>query len=164
MNFAKGWGAGFRNGRIWSRKARGIKSWARLFRTTAFKLSIAYFVIIGLGFTLAIDRVGENVSELTDQQTRQTIDSERRAADQYEDGGLAQLVSVVDRRARTPGGSIYLVAAPNGVASPAMSWSCRPACSTRRRRSRPATSGSASPMSSAAPWPRCSCCPAISGC
>jgi len=90
--------------------------WGRLFRTTAFKLSVAYFVIIGLGFTLALDRVGENVRELIDQQTRQTIDSDlKELLEQYEDGGLAQLVSVVDRRARTPGGSIYLVAAPNGV-------------------------------------------------
>ena len=114
--FCEGW-ARVRNGRIWSRKALGIKSWARLFRTTAFKLAIAYFVIVGLGFTLVLDRVGENVRELIDAQMRQTIDAEIKGlADQYAEGGLNQLVAVVERRSRAPGASIYLVAAPNGVA------------------------------------------------
>ncbi len=35
----------------------------KLFRTTAFKLSVAYFFIIGLGFTLVLERVGENVRD-----------------------------------------------------------------------------------------------------
>ncbi|HUO53885.1 MAG TPA: ATP-binding protein [Rhodoblastus sp.] len=106
MNWAKIW-------RVWRRKA----GWLRLFRTTAFKLAIAYFVIVGLGFTLVLGRVGENVRELVDQQMRQTIDAEIKGlADQYSDGGLSQLVSVVERRSRTPGASIYLVTAPTGVA------------------------------------------------
>ncbi len=91
-------------------------TWARLFRTTAFKLSIAYFVIIGLGFTLVLDKVGENVRELIDQQMRQTIEVDLKGlADQYAEGGLTQLVAVVDRRARFPGASIYLVVSPTGV-------------------------------------------------
>ena len=90
--------------------------WTRLFRTTAFKLALAYFVIIGFGFTMVLDRVGENVRELIDQQMRQTIEADLKGlADQYEDGGLGQLVAVVDRRARIPGASIYLVVAPTGV-------------------------------------------------
>ncbi len=88
----------------------------RLTRTTAFKLAIAYFVIVGLGFTLVMERVGENIRDLINEQTRQTIDAEIKGlADQYEVGGLTQLVAVVERRARAPGASIYLVAAPNGV-------------------------------------------------
>ena len=91
-------------------------TWARLFRTTAFKLSIAYFVIIGLGFTLVLGRVGENVRELIDLQIRQTIEADLKGlVDQYEEGGLSQLVAVVDRRARFPGASIYLVVSPTGV-------------------------------------------------
>ncbi len=98
-------------------RGRGGKAWGRLFRTTAFKLAIAYFVIVGLGFTLVLDRVGENVRDLIDAQMRQTIDAEIKGlADQYAEGGLNQLVSVVERRSRTPGSSIYLVSAPNGVA------------------------------------------------
>jgi signal transduction histidine kinase len=98
--------------RRWGRRAGA----ARLFRTTAFKLAIAYFVIVGLGFTLVLDQVGENVRELIDDQIRQTINAEIKGlAEQYAEGGLNQLVTTVDRRSRAPGASIYLVAAPNGV-------------------------------------------------
>ncbi|MCI4680271.1 HAMP domain-containing protein [Rhodoblastus acidophilus] len=96
---------------------RGLVGLWRLFRTTAFKLAIAYFIIFGFGFTLVIEQVGENVRELVNQQIRQTIDADIKGlADQYGDGGLAQLVAVVERRSRAPGASIYLVTAPNGVA------------------------------------------------
>ncbi len=89
---------------------------SKLFRTTAFKLSIAYFVIIGLGFTLVLDRVGENVRELIDAQMGQTIDADlKNLSEQYEEGGLSQLVAVVERRALVPGASIYLVVSPTGV-------------------------------------------------
>ena len=64
-----------------------------------------------------LERVGENVRELINAQMSQTIDAEIKGlADQYADGGLNQLVAVVERRSRAPGASIYLVAAPNGVA------------------------------------------------
>ncbi|WP_294538688.1 ATP-binding protein [uncultured Rhodoblastus sp.] len=88
----------------------------RLFRTTAFKLAFAYLVIIGLGFTLVLDRVGERVRELIDVQMRQTVAADLKGlADQYAEGGLSQLAAVVDRRSRTPGASIYLVVSPTGV-------------------------------------------------
>ncbi len=99
------------------RSWRRFLGWRRLFGATAFKLAIAYFVIVGLGFTLVMGRVGENIRDLINDQTRQTIDAEIKGlADQYETGGLTQLVAVVQRRSRAPGASIYLVAAPNGVA------------------------------------------------
>lgn len=102
--------------KFWRRWAR-VARWARLFRTTAFKLAIAYFFIVGLGFTLVLERVGDNVRELINEQISQTIDAEIKGlADQYADGGLNQLVTVVDRRSRAPGASIYLVSSPNGVA------------------------------------------------
>jgi signal transduction histidine kinase len=98
------------------RSWRRVLGWWRLVRTTAFKLAVAYFVIVGLGFTLVMERVGENIRDLINEQTRQTIDAEIKGlADQYESGGLAQLVTVVERRSRAPGAAIYLVAAPNGV-------------------------------------------------
>jgi signal transduction histidine kinase len=101
----------------WAAKVLDVRGWGRLFRTTAFKLAIAYFVIVGLGFTLVLERVGENVRELVNEQMRQTIDAEIKGlADQYADGGLNQLVAVIERRSRTPGASIYLLSAANGVA------------------------------------------------
>ncbi len=91
--------------------------WRRLFGATAAKLAVAYFVIVGLGFTLVMERVRENIRQLINEQTSHTIDAEIKGlADQYETGGLTQLVTLVDRRSRAPGASIYLVTAPNGVA------------------------------------------------
>jgi len=89
----------------------------RFFRTTSFKLAMAYVVIVGVGFTLALSRVGENVRELIDQQIGQTLEAELKGLnDQYQEGGLAQLVNVVQRRSAAPGASIYLVTSPNGSA------------------------------------------------
>jgi signal transduction histidine kinase len=101
----------------WAARLYDVRGWGRLFRTTAFKLAIAYFVIVGLGFALVLERVGENVRELVNEQMRQTIDAEIKGlADQYADGGLNQLDAVIERRSRTPGASIYLLSAANGVA------------------------------------------------
>jgi signal transduction histidine kinase len=94
-----------------------IAATVRMCRTIAAQLALAYMIIIGLGFTLALGRVGENVRELIDQQIGQTLDAELKGlTDQYEEGGLTQLVNVVQRRAQAPGASIYLVTAPNGMA------------------------------------------------
>ncbi|MBB4198660.1 two-component sensor histidine kinase [Rhodoblastus sphagnicola] len=88
----------------------------RFFRTTSFKLALAYVIIVGLGFTLALGHVGDNVRALINEQITQTLDVELKGlTDQYEEGGLTQLVNVVQRRAQAPGASIYLVAAPNGI-------------------------------------------------
>ena len=88
----------------------------KLFRTTVFKLTLSYVIMVGIGFALALDRVGENVRELVDTQIRETIDADLKGLDdQYEDGGLTQLASVVERRARAPGSAIYLLSAPNGI-------------------------------------------------
>ena len=64
-------------------------AWAgRLFRTTAFKLALAYVIIIGLGFTLALGRLGENVGELIDQQIDQTLDADVKGlTDQFDEAG-----------------------------------------------------------------------------
>jgi signal transduction histidine kinase len=88
----------------------------RFFRTTSFKLAMAYVIIIGVGFTLALSRVGENVRDLIDEQIGQTLDAELKGLnDQYAEGGLTQLLNVVQRRAQAPGATIYLVTSPNGV-------------------------------------------------
>ena len=92
-----------------------IGAWGKLFRTTAFKLSLAYFLIIGIGFAMVLGQVGDNVRALVDAQIGQTIAADIKGlADQYEDGGLRQLVTVIERRVRSPGASIYLVTSPTG--------------------------------------------------
>ena len=87
-----------------------MKALVRLFRTTAFKLSLAYLVLFAFGAAIVLTRVKINVEDLFDEQTAQTIDADIRGlAEQYAEGGIRQLVEVIERRVRTPGASLYLV-------------------------------------------------------
>jgi len=92
-----------------------VKALVRLFRTTAFKLSLAYLVLFGIGAAIVLTRVQINVEDLFDEQTAQTIDADIRGlAEQYSEGGIRQLVEVIERRARAPGASLYLVTTFSG--------------------------------------------------
>jgi signal transduction histidine kinase len=87
-----------------------VTALGKLFRTTVFKISLAYLVIFAIGASLVLGRVGWNVKELIAEQISQTVDADINGlAEQYGQGGIRQLVEVVERRARQPGGSLYLV-------------------------------------------------------
>ena len=82
----------------------------KLFRTTAFKLSLAYLIMFAFGASLVLLRVGVNVKNLIDEQIDQTVEAEITGlAEQYSQGGIRRLVDTVERRARQPGSSLYLV-------------------------------------------------------
>ena len=82
----------------------------KLFRTTVFKLSLAYLVIFAIGCGLLLGRVGLTARLFIDEQTAVTIDAEINGlSDAYERGGMRRLVDAVERRSRQPGSSLYLV-------------------------------------------------------
>ena len=82
----------------------------KLARTTAFKLSVAYLAIFAVGAALVLANVGGNVKALIDEQISQTVDAELTGlAEQYQRGGIRQLVQIVEERTRRPGSSLYLV-------------------------------------------------------
>ncbi len=82
----------------------------KLFRTTAFKISLAYLVIFAIGAGLVLSRVGWHVKELIDEQIKQTIDTDITGlAEQYAQGGIRQLTTVIERRVKQPGAGLYLV-------------------------------------------------------
>lgn len=88
---------------------------AKLFRTTAFKLSAVYLVLFGFGAGIVLTQVGARVKGVLDEQIAQTVEAEMRAlVEQYAEGGVRQLVGAVERRVREPGGSLYLVTARGG--------------------------------------------------
>jgi signal transduction histidine kinase len=92
-----------------------VKALARLFKVTAFKLSLAYLVLFSIGAGIVLARVESHVEDLLDEQTAQTIDADIRGlSEQYAEGGIRQLVEVVERRVRTPGASLYLVTTFSG--------------------------------------------------
>lgn len=83
---------------------------ARIVRTTAFKLSVLYIAVFtGLsGFLLYY--ISQNTNQLMAGQVVQTVDAEISGlADEYVRGGIRALVESVERRARRPGASLYLV-------------------------------------------------------
>ena len=83
---------------------------ARLFRTTVFKLSLAYFCIFAVGAVIVNFAIGYNVKQLLDAQFAETVEAEITGLnEQYAEGGIRQLLEVIERRARQPGSSLYLV-------------------------------------------------------
>lgn len=82
----------------------------KLFRTTAFKLSLAYLVVFAIGAGVVLGGVAWNVNALLNSQIGQTVDAEILGlAEQYETGGIRHLVDIVERRTRQPGSSLYLI-------------------------------------------------------
>lgn len=87
----------------------------KLFRTTAFKLSLAYLAVFAVCAFLALGYVAWNARAVLDDQIVSTIDAEINGlSEQYNSGGLRRLISVVERRSREPGASLYLVTTANG--------------------------------------------------
>ena len=83
---------------------------ARLFRTTAFKISLAYLVITSIGAVLVLVSVGWNVKALIQEQVTQTVDADIVGlSEQYAEGGITRLVEIVDQRVKQPGAGLYLV-------------------------------------------------------
>ena len=85
------------------------------FRTTAFKLSIAYLAVFAACAVIALGTIAWSARRVLDDQIVSTIDAEINGlSEQYNAGGLRRLVAAVERRAREPGASLYLVTTANG--------------------------------------------------
>ena len=85
-------------------------AFGRLFRTTAFKISLAYLVISSIGAALVLLSVGWNVRNLVDTQITQTVDADIVGlSEQYSEGGITRLVDIIDQRVKQPGAGLYLL-------------------------------------------------------
>jgi len=82
----------------------------KLFRTTAFKLTLVYVIVFALFAAFLLGYFAWNTRRLITEQITQTVDAEITGlAEQYRLGGIRRLTIVVDNRARRPGSSLYLV-------------------------------------------------------
>lgn len=87
-----------------------MTAFGRLFRTTAFKISLAYLVITSIGAVLVLFSIGWNVKDLIDQQITQTVDADIVGlSEQYSEGGITRLVDIIEQRVKQPGAGLYLV-------------------------------------------------------
>ena len=139
----------------------------KLFRTTVFKISLAYLVISAIGAGLVLGSVGDNVKMLIDQQTAQTIDADIGGlSEQYSQGGIRRLVQSVETP-RAAAGRRSLSRHHRGGRADRRQYR-EPAAGRARatgRLSRPTyRAGAAAPASSAARWRASSPCRAVSTC
>ncbi len=82
----------------------------KLFRTTAFRITLAYLVVFALFAAFILGYVAWNARNLILEQARSTIEAEITGlAEQYRIGNIRRLIFSVERRARAPGASLYLV-------------------------------------------------------
>jgi len=87
-----------------------VTALGKLFRTTAFKLSLGYLVAFAIGASVVMTWVSWSVGRLIDEQIGATVEAEINGlSEQYAQGGIRRLVDVVERRVRQPGASLYLV-------------------------------------------------------
>ena len=82
----------------------------KLFRTTAFKLTLVYLFVFAMFAAFLLGYFAWNTRRLVTDQITQTVDAEISGlSEQYSLGGIRRLVIIVDTRARRPGSSLYLV-------------------------------------------------------
>jgi signal transduction histidine kinase len=87
----------------------------KLFRTTAFKLSLAYLTVFVIFAAFLLGYFAWNTQRLVTAQITQIVDAETAGlADQYRAGGLRRLLLIVDARSRRPGSSLYIVTDSSG--------------------------------------------------
>ena len=89
---------------------------AKLFRATAFRLSLAIFGISVIGAGLLLGVVYWQVIKLFEDETMQRIDAESSRLEAiYGQGGVRQLGEAIEVRSRSPGSSLYLLTNSAGV-------------------------------------------------
>jgi signal transduction histidine kinase len=94
-----------------------VTALGKLFRTTTFRLTIVYLIIFALFAAFLLGYFALNTRRLITEQITDTVNAEITGlSEQYRIGGIRQLVTVIDARARRPGSSLYLVTTFNGDA------------------------------------------------
>jgi len=92
-----------------------VTALGKLIRTTAFKLTLVYLGVFILFAASLLGYFALNTRRLITEQITATVNGEVNGlSEQYGQGGLRRLVTVVDVRSRRPGSSLYLVTTPSG--------------------------------------------------
>jgi signal transduction histidine kinase len=87
-----------------------VTALGKFFRTTAFKLTLAYMTLFALFGVAILGYFAFNTRRLITEQITQTVNAEIVGlGEQHRQGGIRLLVSVIDDRSRRPGSSLYLV-------------------------------------------------------
>jgi signal transduction histidine kinase len=85
----------------------------KLFRTTAFKLTLVYLTVFSLFAFFLLGYFALNTKRLFAEQVTEAVDAEISGlVDLFNAGGIRRLTLVVEARSRRPGSSLYLVTTP----------------------------------------------------
>jgi signal transduction histidine kinase len=92
-----------------------VTALAKLFRATAFRLTLVYLLVFALFAAFLLGYFALNTRRLITEEITSTVDAEITGlSEQYNQGGIRRLVFVIETRSRRPGSSLYLVTAPSG--------------------------------------------------
>ena len=92
-----------------------MASFRLLFRSTAVRLSALYILLFALCAALLVIYVTALSERLLNQQTRDAVQQEVADVQRvYNRGGINPMLRMLERRARQPGASLYVIAGPNG--------------------------------------------------
>ena len=87
----------------------------KLFRTTAFKLTLVYLTLFALFAAGVLAYFAWNTRRLITEAITQTVDAEiRTLSDEYELGGIRRLTYAIDARGRRPDSYLYLLTTAAG--------------------------------------------------
>ena len=87
----------------------------KLFRTTAFKLTLVYLTVFAVFAACLLGYFAWNTRRLITEQITRTVDAEITGlAEQYNQGGVRRLALIIDARSRRPGSSVYLLTTFSG--------------------------------------------------
>jgi signal transduction histidine kinase len=90
-----------------------MTSFGKLFRTTAFKLTLAYLTVFALFAVFLLGYFALNTKRLFTEQVTEVVDAEITGlVDHFNAGGIRRLTLVIEARARRPSSSLYLVTTP----------------------------------------------------
>jgi signal transduction histidine kinase len=88
----------------------------KLFRTTAFRLSLIYAGLFSIAAALSFGYVYWHTNVLFARQINETIQAEVQGlGEQFRTGGLETLIQVIKARTNAPGASIYVIAESDGT-------------------------------------------------
>ena len=87
----------------------------KLLRTTAFRLTLVYVVVVALFAAFLLGYFALNTRRLINEQITATVNDELQLLHGlYNQAGIRRLVGAVDVRSHRPGSSLYLVTTPTG--------------------------------------------------
>jgi signal transduction histidine kinase len=104
---------------VFSRRSKAgarlmMTAFGKLFRTTAFKLTLAYLTVFALFAVFLLGYFALNTKRLFTEQVTEVVNAEITGlVDHFNAGGIRRLTLVVEARSRRPGSSLYLVTTPN---------------------------------------------------